>query len=385
MAAALTFTVVSLGKLPIIDPTEYNDTAENAGALVGQTFDGFTSDNLQTLRPAAHTTTFSDTPDSTGYYDTYNQDSSYGADYFEIVAADNSVTLHRFDAIAAYRGNVTYVDPNTRQLVTASVEVSIIQDSVGNSWLVTPSTFSPNAALLNNTITSITVTSVVKSTYSGMYAWREQLPKLDTAPCFTPGTLIDTPAGPRLIEELASGDLVLTCDHGAKPVCWIGRRCLSGADLAAHPHLAPVRIAAGALGGDCPNADLVVSPQHRVLVRSAIAQRMFGAVEVLVAAKQLCGLPGIAPVAAPGDVTYLHLLFDDHELIVSNGAVTESLYPAAEAMRAIGPAARDEILAIFPELADPARVLCSARPLVNGRQGRQMTRRHAQNQRPLVA
>ena len=52
----------------------------------------------------------------------------------------------------------------------------------------------------------------------------------------------------------------------------------------------PIRIRAGTLGNGLPEADLIVSPQHRVLVRSGIARTLFGADEVLVAAKQLLAL-----------------------------------------------------------------------------------------------
>ena len=62
-------------------------------------------------------------------------------------------------------------------------------------------------------------------------------------PCFTPGTLITTPEGPRRVEEIRVGDLVTTMDHGPQPVRWIGRRTVGAMD-----GFAPVRIEAGALG-----------------------------------------------------------------------------------------------------------------------------------------
>lgn len=76
------------------------------------------------------------------------------------------------------------------------------------------------------------------------------------------------------------------------------------------------------MGAGIPDRDLLVSPQHRVLVRSAIAQRMFGSSEVLVAAKQLLQLPGISLAEDVAGVSYVHLLFDRHEIVVSNGAET---------------------------------------------------------------
>lgn len=199
-------------------------------------------------------------------------------------------------------------------------------------------------------------------------------------PCFCRGTLIATDRGEIAVEKLAVGDLVQTRDHGLQPVRWIGGRALDALDLAAAPNLRPIRIRAGALGRGLPLSDLMVSPQHRVLVRSAIAQRMFGAPEVLVAAKQLLAIAGIEQVAAEA-VEYFHILFDRHEIVLSNGAETESLYTGAEALKSVGPAARDEILTLFPELRDgPA---AAARPLVPGGKARQMAERHARNGKAL--
>ncbi|KGJ16865.1 Hint domain-containing protein [Paracoccus sanguinis] len=202
-------------------------------------------------------------------------------------------------------------------------------------------------------------------------------------PCFTAGTRIATPRGAVPIEALRAGDAVLTRDHGARPLRWVGRRRLGAAALASAPHLRPVRIRAGALGPGCPAADLTVSPQHRMLVTSRIAQRMFGTAEVLVAAKQLTSLPGISIDTEATEVEYIHLLFDDHEVVTANGAASESLYTGAEALRAVGRAARAEILELFPALRHGVPG-APARPLVRGRQARSLAARHLRNLRPLV-
>lgn len=202
---------------------------------------------------------------------------------------------------------------------------------------------------------------------------------LPIVPCFTAGTLIRTAQGERPVEDLALGDLVWTRDNGLQPIRWIGRRVLRPAELAAQPNLRPIRIKAGALGAGQPARDLVVSPQHRILVRSAIAVRMFGAAEVLVAAKQLLSLPGIAIDEAARDVTYLHLMFDHHEVLVSNGAETESLYPGPVALAALGEAAAAEIHALFPELCEGEDGFPPARQLVPGRLARKLAERHGKN------
>jgi hypothetical protein len=200
--------------------------------------------------------------------------------------------------------------------------------------------------------------------------------------CFTEGTLIATGRGEVRVEDLAVGDLVLTVDHGLQAVRWVGTKTLSPRDLARAPNLAAIRIEAGALGPDLPHAALSVSPQHRCLVRSKIAERMAGESEVLVAAKHLLGTPGVSVVPMDQPVTYVHLLFDRHELVWSNGAVTESLYLGEQAMSAVDAEARDEILTLFPQLAvlrPPA-----ARTFLRGRQARKLVERSVSNRRVLV-
>lgn len=204
-----------------------------------------------------------------------------------------------------------------------------------------------------------------------------------SAVCFCQNTRIATPDGPRLVQDLRPGDLVLTRDHGAQPLRWTGKRLLDVATLAAAAHLRPIRIAAGALAPGVPCDDLRVSPQHRMMVRSRIALRMTGACEVLIAAKHLCGLPGIAPDGATGPVWYHHLLFDRHELVLANCAPAESLFVGAEALRALPAAARGEIAALFPQLIRAADPDSGARPFVTGRQGRSLIQRHQKNARAL--
>ncbi|MTH63228.1 Hint domain-containing protein [Paracoccus shanxieyensis] len=201
-------------------------------------------------------------------------------------------------------------------------------------------------------------------------------------PCFAQGTMIRTDRGEVAVEDLRVGDLVMTRDNGLQPIRWLGNRKLDRVDLALAPRLQPIRIRAGALGDGLPVADLLVSPQHRILVRSAIAQRMFGAPEVLVAAKQLVAIDGIDQVQLE-EVSYFHLLFARHELVLSNGAETESLYTGAQALKSLGQAACDEIFTLFPELRDaPAE---AARPIVQGSKARQMAERHSRNGKALTS
>ncbi|WP_041527302.1 Hint domain-containing protein [Paracoccus aminophilus] len=202
------------------------------------------------------------------------------------------------------------------------------------------------------------------------------------APCFTSGTLILAENGDIPVEDLSVGDLIFTRDNGLQTVRWKGHRSI---DLSAQPHLRPIRITAGALGSGVPSSDLMVSPQHRIFVSSGIAQRMFGAREILVAAKQLIAIDGIELASEMNAVTYFHILLDRHEIVLSNGAETESLYVGIEALRSLGTNARKEILEIFPELSDRLAQPDFARPVATGRLGRKLAARHAQNGRALVS
>lgn len=69
----------------------------------------------------------------------------------------------------------------------------------------------------------------------------------------------------------------------------------------------------------------------------------------------------------------------------ANCPSTETLFTGRRALDAVGPAARDEIFALFPELRARAEdgVPEGARRLVSGRQGRKLVMRHIQNQRAL--
>ncbi len=163
--------------------------------------------------------------------------------------------------------------------------------------------------------------------------------------CFTSGTMIDTPYGPRAVESLKPGDWVLTRDDGPQCLRWTCQDTRSSAELAADPSLAPARIPAGAFGPGCPASDTLVSPQHRLLIASAQTQLLFGEEEVLAPAKAL-----FTSARATEPVTYVHLLFDRHHLITANGMAMESFHPGDMAKSALSPKAREALFAQYPDL-----------------------------------
>ncbi len=172
-------------------------------------------------------------------------------------------------------------------------------------------------------------------------------------PCFTPGTLIATDWGEVDVDTLAVGDRVLTRDHGYQTIRWIGRRDLGAAELARLPKLRPVLIAKDALGAGMPARDLRVSPQHRLLLRGARAELLTGEAEVLAPAVHFVGRPGVARDAAAAGVRYIHLMFDRHEIVRSNGLWSESFQPGAATLSSMDAAVREELFTLFPGLSVP--------------------------------
>jgi len=169
-------------------------------------------------------------------------------------------------------------------------------------------------------------------------------------PCFTPGTKIATPKGERLVETLEVGDRVITRDNGIQTIRWVGARNMLGTELNRSAHLKPVLIRQGALGNDLPERDMMVSPNHRMLVANDKTALYFEEREVLVAAKHLTGLKGV-DVVDVSHTTYIHIMFDQHEVILSDGTWTESFQPGDMSLAGIGNAQRQEIFELFPELA----------------------------------
>jgi hypothetical protein len=169
--------------------------------------------------------------------------------------------------------------------------------------------------------------------------------------CFTPDTRLMTPDGARAIQTLRPGDLIQTRDNGPQPILWSGHRRMSGARLYAMPHLRPIRFRAGALGTDRPDADLLVSPQHRMLVKGASALALFNTPEVLVAAEDLINDGAIMVDQAMREVTYVHILLDRHNIVWANGLETESFHPSNTALDTIDPAQRAGLLALLPGIA----------------------------------
>ncbi|MEX0282392.1 MAG: Hint domain-containing protein [Arenibacterium sp.] len=181
--------------------------------------------------------------------------------------------------------------------------------------------------------------------------------EIEQVPCFAAGTLIETCDGLVPVEKLAAGVLVPTEDYGPQPIRWIGKRQVKAVGVQK-----PIRFAAGQFDAF---ADLLISPQHRVLITDHWAELLFGASEVLVAAKDLVNDSTIRRDNQLQEVTYYHLLFDRHQIITANGVATESYFPGPATMNSFDADTQAEIYSLFPELMrDNASYGPAARPLL---------------------
>jgi len=141
---------------------------------------------------------------------------------------------------------------------------------------------------------------------------------------------------------------VLTRDNGPAEVLWLGHRRMSGARLYVMPHLRPIRFRAGAVGMDEPDQDLIVSPQHRMLIRGPSARALFNVNEVLVEASALVNDRTILMDRSLREVTYVHVLLAEHNVIWANGLMTESFHPAHTAFELIDESQRGGLLKVLP-------------------------------------
>ncbi|MCF6306088.1 MAG: Hint domain-containing protein [Rhodobacteraceae bacterium] len=159
--------------------------------------------------------------------------------------------------------------------------------------------------------------------------------------CFTRGTMLETDHGEVVIEDLKVGDMVRTLDNGMQPIRWIGSSTMS-----ATGSNAPILFRKGAIGN---TRDLLLSPAHRVLLQGWRTELLFGENQMLASAKSLVNDSTI--IRQAGDkVEYFHVLFDQHEIVFSDGAPTESFHPADLSVDALAVDAREEIYRLFPQL-----------------------------------
>ncbi len=165
---------------------------------------------------------------------------------------------------------------------------------------------------------------------------------IDQVICFTPGTKILTESGFRPIEDLKIGDGLITMDNGIQPLAWIGSRTVPAFGI-----FAPVRLRAGALPG--LENDILVSPQHKMLLKGQDIELHFGTDEVFAAAQLLENGDTITREVG-GEVTYIHLMLPQHEVIYAEGAPTESFHVGKVGLNSLSSEEKEDLFDAFPHL-----------------------------------
>jgi hypothetical protein len=187
--------------------------------------------------------------------------------------------------------------------------------------------------------------------------------------CFTPSTWLDTPDGALMVGSIKVGDMISTMDNGPQPVRFIGRRRVVFSER--DHNLKPIRIRRGAYDGVHPRRDMMLSPQHRILLRGPAIKNAFGVEEVLGPVKGMLGQPGFRKALGRGSIEYVSILFDRHEIVYADGVPAESFLPRPYATAYLPPNTVSEINGLFPgvfseksaELYPPARNLVKVKEM----------------------
>ncbi|MDU9006196.1 Hint domain-containing protein [Sedimentitalea todarodis] len=352
MPTTTTSTMFFLGNFADMDTDESDWDLENTGTVLGN------HDDLSLVDVTNH-----DQDDDGAIFD--DDDPGATSDFisYDTGSGPTSVSV---DSSSLYNAVITLGDGST-----SSIQVIVVQAANGDVFLV-----DFNTELDNLNVQSIELTSHDSSNYAGYSTSRSV--ENSAVVCFAAGTQITTPEGEVAVEDLRPGMLVTTMDHGAQPILWINRT----------NHLKPgkqasITLEPGCLGPRTPARRLRVSPQHRILLRSAIVERMCDTAEVLVAAKHLLPLDGITQSLGFLPVQYHHFACARHEVVVANGAEVETFFTGTQAMKTISDIdlrqmRRQIAKAQFESLREPAR------PFLVGKRLKQMIARHQKNRRDFV-
>ncbi|MCB1334506.1 MAG: Hint domain-containing protein [Roseivivax sp.] len=298
----ISVNMIFLGNFPAIDIDESNQNTENAASLAG-TYLSFV-DGLELVTV--------DNFDANGDGRIWDDEMGNG-DRISYTTSGGSVSMAQVDASVSFSANVTDLNGVVHPmhvLVVQAVNGDVLLGDLGNS-----------GALDNLTIRAIELIAPVTTNAAGYTATYNVT---NTSVCFGIATLIETERGYQRVDQLRPGDRVATVDRGLARI----NRVLRAAWPAGRG-LPPVRIGPGALAPGLPRRALELTAQHRVMVASAIADRMFGVPEVLVPAHLLTVLPGVRFLNGRRKFDSIHLLLPRHELVLAEGVPAETLLPGA--------------------------------------------------------
>ncbi len=360
MPTQTTVNMIFLGTFADVDTDESNSSAENEGNLLGQ------YDNLVLTSIVEN-----DQNDDGAISDNETQAAAppeNGVDFlsYDVGFGDES---YQIDSTMAYNAVVTLGDGSTQEVL-----VAVLQTTIGDVFIR-----DVGNGLDNLNIQSIQLVSVVNDTFSGSVTGNSI--ENSQVVCFLCGSLIKTTTGYKKVEALRVGDMIETRDDGPQPIKWI-----SSQPVGDDPLSRPIEVAAGALGPGQPMHKLQLSPDHRVLVRSKIARRMFGEDEVLVPIKRFLGAKGFRRAQRPSpNSAYVHILLPNHAVIDAQGAWVESLFPGTQTLTRLPVEPRKALRAALAALGHPAALgYLPARPFPQGRMQRRLIWRHRRNDQPFV-
>lgn len=183
--------------------------------------------------------------------------------------------------------------------------------------------------------------------------------------CFTQGCNILTAFGDLPIQNLRVGDLVHTADNGLQPIRWIGEREVTQTRINLAPHLRPVVIRRDTFGPGLPISDMRISQKHRMVLETDEILQVYGTSGILAPAAILVNDGNIQLDPAAKDTRYIHLLFDDHQIIFADGIPTESFYPCPSSLMSLTPEDRRLVFSLMPHLeSHPLSYGPCARPVL---------------------
>lgn len=165
------------------------------------------------------------------------------------------------------------------------------------------------------------------------------------------GTRLRTPGGETRIEDISQGDQLLTRDNGVQPVLWVAQRQIPVSDPAQALIAPPVRLRGGALCAGQPDADLLVSGDHQILLQGAPARMVCGESEVLISALDLLDERRVVLDRAPTASTEHFIALQNHEVIWANAVQIESFHPANCALHTLDAKALGRLFSRYPYLA----------------------------------
>ena len=198
---------------------------------------------------------------------------------------------------------------STSPFISASGATGLQRWGLNSSAVVDPN--NPNGFYISNEY----VTNTGVTIPNGLSAWWDTVTaEVTVSPvCFMAGTRILTPEGEAPVECLKRGDLVMTADGVAKPIEWLGRQTVS--TVFADPiRILPIRVMAGALGDSVPSRDLLVSPDHALLIDGVLIH----------AGALVNGMSILRESDVSSVFVYYHIELDDHSLILAENTPAET-------------------------------------------------------------